>query len=1510
MKASKIHLLLLLTFAFAANAAQVDVSTARFAAGSWALSNASLGIPHGKTVSGVTSYDVDGTNGFYAVTLEGGGTLFLAADDEIGPVLAFTAESNPDLSAESPLRVLLEKDIRARRGVTAVAMEMAARPGLLAAAAPAKPKSVDKAKAMWSKLTASKPVKSRLDMVSSKDAAVGSADPVETDAISDMRVEPLVKSKWDQDDIGGKPCFNYYDIGGKPCFNYYTPQNLYCGCVATAAAQIMRFWNYPTDDLPAFENTCIVLGAEETLQSVGYPESRHYYWENMTLVPATTASDAERKAIGQLTADIGIALGAEYTTSGTGAMSIDVSKVFRDTFAYPSGVEFWDNNWESALNTGSGLHTRETRNKVIYACLDAGLPVQLAIADGNGYNGHAVVCDGYGFVTIGDVETEFAHINMGWSGTGDMWYNLPEIDSAAGAFAGQGGVDFRIIKGATFNIATESFGELLTGRITDDGTPVSNVTVTAYAAGTETPVDTCVTDEHGIYALRLPGNAKYDVKAVADDGKRKGELDDAVDLAATGGSYDVSDVGNSWGNDIDIAIPYIRVVHGDSTNLFNNLNKALAAAAELDAPRVEIFGPTQLKKAVTIVTNMTICVVANPDSEYPTMEDCTITILDDAVVSEEGGDRDEFALQVAKGVRVAFSNVLFVAESGELPYINVLATGSASVAGKIGIGTVKVQDTDGFVIAGVFESVGAGLSVSYAGATDRYSQFGTYECADDDASACAGFILNALDRTLMGAIDANNPGALIWDRVPVDPSVAIAYATNDVIGTTYYSSLDLVFKDYTNGAEVVILKDCDAGAFTVPVTISSSFTIASTGLTFSVTAASDVGFSVTNGAELVFTNVVFTRSGGGTRSFVTLDDGSFVLDDGAAIEGLSLGGAASAVYVNKGKVTMRDGSAITNCVGTNDREESCGAAVYLKGADCRMDFQGGTITGCQAGHESGAAVYAETGAKVYVSGSASAYGNVTGIYNSKSSDVYVYDNSMLKLAGPMTGNVGVNRGTTAGSSFATIEDGVTPDAAKMACGHFFNDKKPKFVAAVSNDGKTLVWATQQTSPKPVPEADAVARLVLNDASDTYASIDDALEIAGSADARIELLKDTSLVKSLSINGSVVLDGMGHTLTRDGDFCLAVTNSTLTLTNLVMEGAVLSDRWGRILDIYGGSLTLESGTRIYDVCGVDRSMVAPIVVQNGSFLMMSGAEIFDCMNFYESTAAGPLTAGAVLINGQDARAEFRGGTIEDCMTAMSYSYKTNGMEVVTNDLVVVTNYLVETDCLFESAGGVYVGNGAHVRIGGDTKIQGNGFLAGEECNLVVQDKSGLVLADILTGRVGYTEGVSASTNVFGTVDADFAASTTASNLVVSARRFTNDRTAAKGMVATNETETILVWSTAVGDSTQFTNSVNGVVYDVVLVEVDDDDPEIVVCEPYAFAAIEEVSPGKWKLTLKPGTEHCVYTLKSSSDLETWTTVGTKTLSADDINADLEFIFETTPDSGIKRFWKVEGANGTK
>ena len=65
MKTRKALSLFFCTVAFAAGAATVSIDTAKRAAGSWAISDASLGVPHGPTVSGATAYDVDGTTGFF-----------------------------------------------------------------------------------------------------------------------------------------------------------------------------------------------------------------------------------------------------------------------------------------------------------------------------------------------------------------------------------------------------------------------------------------------------------------------------------------------------------------------------------------------------------------------------------------------------------------------------------------------------------------------------------------------------------------------------------------------------------------------------------------------------------------------------------------------------------------------------------------------------------------------------------------------------------------------------------------------------------------------------------------------------------------------------------------------------------------------------------------------------------------------------------------------------------------------------------------------------------------------------------------------------------------------------------------------------------------------------------------------------------------------------------------------------------------------------------------------------
>ena len=53
-------------------------------------------------------------------------------------------------------------------------------------------------------------------------------------SVSDLRVEPLVLSKWGQ------------DYEGTLCYNYYTPYNYPSGCVATAMAQLMCYHTWPT----------------------------------------------------------------------------------------------------------------------------------------------------------------------------------------------------------------------------------------------------------------------------------------------------------------------------------------------------------------------------------------------------------------------------------------------------------------------------------------------------------------------------------------------------------------------------------------------------------------------------------------------------------------------------------------------------------------------------------------------------------------------------------------------------------------------------------------------------------------------------------------------------------------------------------------------------------------------------------------------------------------------------------------------------------------------------------------------------------------------------------------------------------------------------------------------------------------------------------------------------------------------------------------------------------------
>ena len=57
---SKAIFMALLALTFVAQGAPVSDATARLAAGSWAVSDASLGVPHGKSVGEARAYSVAG----------------------------------------------------------------------------------------------------------------------------------------------------------------------------------------------------------------------------------------------------------------------------------------------------------------------------------------------------------------------------------------------------------------------------------------------------------------------------------------------------------------------------------------------------------------------------------------------------------------------------------------------------------------------------------------------------------------------------------------------------------------------------------------------------------------------------------------------------------------------------------------------------------------------------------------------------------------------------------------------------------------------------------------------------------------------------------------------------------------------------------------------------------------------------------------------------------------------------------------------------------------------------------------------------------------------------------------------------------------------------------------------------------------------------------------------------------------------------------------------------------
>jgi hypothetical protein len=434
-----------------------------------------LGTPLGNQIGQVDAFgDDNGEAIYYVVYLQPAGFVIVPADDLVEPIIAFADDGIFDPSPDNPLGALVSRDIPGR--VAAARTFQAAAGGSQQKGTPTR-QQVALEKACFKAQGKWAELQDYSDIVG----------PLGETSISDVWVAPIVQSEWGQEWVCQPTWY---------CYNYYTPNNWPCGCVATATAQLMRFHEYPVGT---------------------------YVWSNLVLRPEEncgTITESQRQAIGQLCYDAAEAVDTTYGSGGSSAYIWKVRNALPNIFGYSNAIDGWDDNNDL---TGPGL------NGMVNPNLDAGFPALLGVS---GDGGHAVVTDGYGY----NGSTLYHHLNMGWDGYDDAWYNLPTIEAY---------YDYDTVEECIYNIFTSGSGEIISGRVTDDtlGDPISGATVTGIRSGGGTYNNT--TDGNGIYALaKIPSSSTYTISVT------KSGYTFTNQVVATGLSeHDEGTSGNRWGID-------------------------------------------------------------------------------------------------------------------------------------------------------------------------------------------------------------------------------------------------------------------------------------------------------------------------------------------------------------------------------------------------------------------------------------------------------------------------------------------------------------------------------------------------------------------------------------------------------------------------------------------------------------------------------------------------------------------------------------------------------------------------------------------------------------------------------------------------------------------------------------------------------------------------------------------------------------------------------------------------
>ncbi len=236
---------------------------------------------------------------------------------------------------------------------------------------------------------------------------------VEIAADASDKVEPLLGSiVYDQ----GEPFNNLCPlINGRRAVT---------GCVATAMAQIMRYYSFPN-----VGHGIVTYTGSNGAASLNLADY-DFNWDLILNDYTKSYTDAQGEAVAKLMLACGASINMNYSADGSGSHLDKALKAFKDYFGYSKDIEYYDstNDYDpEGLIEYDWVYTiRENHQK--------GYPVMYAGSPAAGKSGHAFILDGYKVID----GVYYYHVNWGWSGAFNGYYLILNLKPDGENYAGYG----------------------------------------------------------------------------------------------------------------------------------------------------------------------------------------------------------------------------------------------------------------------------------------------------------------------------------------------------------------------------------------------------------------------------------------------------------------------------------------------------------------------------------------------------------------------------------------------------------------------------------------------------------------------------------------------------------------------------------------------------------------------------------------------------------------------------------------------------------------------------------------------------------------------------------------------------------------------------------------------------------------------------------------------------------------------------------------------------------------